>query len=140
MSECLRAETCHPMPTLTPSTRQSPQRLMARTATAVIAAISSDHCPGGGVELQGTMGLLHVSTGMFLPLIIAYLLGGPGVGFSLQKSSTKRSSTLIWWEGGWGETPPLDMPLNACRKMKAHAGIYCKVGGMNMFSYYIGNV
>ena len=56
---------------------------------------------GRGVELQGAMGLLHISSGMFLPLIIAYLLWGPGVGFSLQKSSTKRSSTLIWW-GGWG--------------------------------------
>lgn len=34
-------------------------------------------------ELQGVMGLLRVCSWMFLPLMIAYLLWGPGIGFSL---------------------------------------------------------
>jgi len=47
------------MPTLTPSTRLSPQRLTARTAMAVIAAISSDHFlfTFFFFELQGMMGI-----------------------------------------------------------------------------------
>lgn len=34
-------------------------------------------------ELQGMMGLLHLSSWMFLPLKVACLLWGPGIGFSL---------------------------------------------------------
>jgi len=37
-----------------------------------------------GGELQGVMGLLRIGSWMFLPLIIAYSLWGPGVGFGLQ--------------------------------------------------------
>lgn len=47
---------------------------------AVIAAISSDHFLFTFFfffwELQGVMELLHISSWMFLPLMVAYLLWG----------------------------------------------------------------
>lgn len=56
-------------------------------------------CDFSVFELQGMMGLLSLSSWMFLPLMIAYLLWGPGVGFSLQYH-LRRDRKLNFC--GWG--------------------------------------
>lgn len=73
---------------------------------AVIAAIFSDHFlfTFFFFELQVMMGLLHLSTWMFLPLTVACLLWGPGIGFSLHyheiKIKRERDNKLYFGEGG----------------------------------------
>lgn len=72
---------------------------------AVIAAIFSDHFlfTFFFFELQGMMGLLHLSSWMFLPLKVACLLWGPGIGFSLhyhEKKKRERDNKLYFGEGG----------------------------------------
>lgn len=56
-------------------------------------------CDFSVFELQGTVELLLISSWMFLPLMIAYLLWGPGVGFSLQYH-LRRDRKLNFC--GWG--------------------------------------
>lgn len=50
------------------------------------------------------MGLLHLSSWMFLPLTVACLLWGPGIGFSLhyheKKKEGERDNKLYFGEGG----------------------------------------
>lgn len=50
------------------------------------------------------MGLLHLSSWMFLPLTVACLLWGPGIGFSLhyheKKKKRERDNKLYFGEGG----------------------------------------